>query len=87
MSRIGVSGCFGSGKAAEQPMAPIDDIDEVEQMVADIETTPSGASAPASVAGQLPTVALLIDEYVRRLRLLTWAVAIMAIVMIMRETD
>lgn len=80
---IGVSGCFGS-RAKQNP---IDDIDEAAQAVADIEDTPQAPAADPEPNAATPALAMLVGQYARRVLLLTWAVVIMAIVMIMREVD
>ena len=83
MSTLGVSGCFGSS----QSQAPIDDIDDVSQVVDDIVGTPEDeADVPVDPAPDL-ALAELVEQYVRRVRLLTWAVIALSIVAIIREVD
>ena len=77
------SGCFG-GKAYEPP---IDDIREAAKAVDDIivsdpETVPkepSQESAPDLGAAKL------LGQYVRRVRLLTWAVVAIAVYIVLKE--
>ena len=74
------SGCFGSNK----PAAVIDDINEAAAAVSAIAgTTPvENGTATAQAAAD---VAALLGQYARRLRLLTWAVVAIAVVLVMRE--
>lgn len=63
----------------------IDDIEEVGAAVEEImNTQPEGAGAV-----QEPDAAsvLILQEYVRRIRLLTWAVGVIALVLILKEVE
>lgn len=74
------SGCFGGGKAAD----PIDDLEEASETVTDIlnsENTPAAAADTTAVAD----VANLLGEYARRVRLLTWAVVAIVVVLVIKE--
>lgn len=79
------SGCFGT-KAYDPP---IDDLREAAQAVDDIigsdpETVPeepSQESAPDLGAAQL------LGQYVRRVRLLTWAVVAIAAYLVLKELE
>ena len=77
------SGCFGSTKPVNDT---IDNLKEASQVVDNItgqpvvETDPSTAQAAADVAA-------LLGQYARRLRLLTWAVVAVVVVLVLREVD
>ncbi|MBQ6729927.1 MAG: hypothetical protein IJQ83_07340 [Bacteroidales bacterium] len=77
------SGCFGQSRTPD----PIDDINEAAEAMAGIidsanQQTPTDASGAA-----MPALAVLVGQYAKRVRLLTWAVVIMAVVIVMREID
>lgn len=81
--QIGVSGCFGSTTPY-----PIDDIEEVVGAVDDIvETATPSADEPS--AGISPNMALaqLVGQYARRVRLLTWAVVAIVVVLVLKEVN
>ena len=79
--QIGISGCFGGGGTP----FPIEDITEVEAAVGEIveNDSPTGDAQ----AAQAPNLALaqLFGQYVRRVRLLTWAVVAIAIILVIKE--
>lgn len=80
---IGVSGCFGGGVTY-----PIDDIEEVETAVEEIvETATPGEDVPEPQTDNADSLALaqLVGQYARRVRLLTWAVMAIAIVLVLKE--
>lgn len=65
---------------------PIDDIKEVGAAVTDI----LGTQTDAEAGGQQDTdtaAVLILREYVRRVRLLTWAVGIIALVLLLKEVE
>lgn len=75
------SGCFGGGNPSS---APIDDLKEASQMVDDIVSSArqsSSASNQAAIAG----VTMLLGQYARRIRLLTYAVLAIAAVLVIKE--
>ena len=79
----GISGCFGSTK----PEGPIDDLDEARSAVNDIiENAPEAAQEEPS-QGAAPDLAALqvVGQYVRRVRLLTWAVVAIAVYLVLKE--
>ena len=81
MGTIGNSGLFGNYKQAD----PIDDINEVGAAVDSIiETQADDTAGPQSVDA---ASVLILKEYVRRVRLLTWAVGIIALVLIIKEAE
>lgn len=85
---IGVSGCFGGGK----PNWPVDDIGEAAAAVDDIAASASRSTVqPEGHDGCQQAdlmMAQLVGLYVRRVRLLTWAVAaIVAYLLIKELTD
>lgn len=74
------SGCFGSAP----PVADvIDNVDEVSAMVDSIVSTEGGATGDVSPTDY--TTALRLACVERRARLLTWAVAAIVAVMVLRE--
>ena len=76
-----VSGCFGN----TNEVYPINHIDEVDAAVEEIiETVEPGTEQPAGPAPDF-ALAQLIGQYIERVRLLTWAVAIIVIVLVVRE--
>lgn len=64
---------------------PIDDIKEVGAAVGDIMNTQ--ADGAGSFADPDAASVLLLQEYVRRVRLLTWAVGVIALVLILKEVE
>ncbi len=79
---MGDCGLFGYGK----PSGSIDDINEVDAAVTDI----LGTQTDAEAGGQQDTdtaAVLILREYVRRVRLLTWAVGIIALVLLLKEVE
>ena len=81
---LGVSGCFGGMSKANDP---IDDIDEAAVAVEEIVNTDSPADVAASEQAPSLALAQLVGQYARRVRLLTWAVVAIVVVMIMREVE
>lgn len=77
----GVSGCFGRPNNE-----PIDDIQDAAAAVNDIVSGEDPAPADTS-AETLASVAAVVGEYTRRVRLLTWAVVIIALVLVLKEVD
>lgn len=79
--QIGVSGCFGGASAY-----PVDDIEDVEAAVEEIigQEPPSGNGQAADETPDV-AMALLVGQYVRRVRLLTWAVVVLAAVIAVKE--
>lgn len=81
------SGCFGTSRTPD----PIDDIDEAAAAMDDIidSATRQPATEPTTVAtgAAMPALEALVAQYAARVRLLTWAVAIMAVFLVMREID
>ena len=80
---MGVSGCFGS--MTNDP-DPIDDIEEVAVAVDEIENTDTPQSDTPSQAPSL-ALAQLVEQYARRVRLLTWAVIAIVVVLVIREVE
>lgn len=83
---LGVSGCFGT---MPDPNETIDDVAEVSATVDDIiETVPGEASANVGEEYMLTVQQLgaVAGEYVRRVRLLTWAVVAIVAYLILKET-
>lgn len=80
---MGVSGCFGS--MTNDP-DPIDDIEEVAVAVDEIENTDTPQSDTSSQAPSL-ALAQLVEQYARRVRLLTWAVIAIVVVLVIREVE
>ena len=74
------SGCFGGSNQVEDV---IDTVEEVSAAVDDIATT-VGTATDEAAAYQL---AVHYASMERRIRLLTWAVAIIAIVLVLKEVD
>ncbi len=64
----------------------IDDIAEVDAAVDDILNSQAGDGAGGQQGPDAET-ALVLTEYVRRLRLLTWAVGVIALVLILKEVE
>lgn len=77
------SGCFGSNKPSNDP---IDDLNEASAMVNNIACNTNVATG-TSTAQAAADVAALLDQYARRMRLLTWAVAVIAFVLVVREMN
>lgn len=78
--QIGVSGCFGGASAY-----PVDDVDDVAAAVEEIvETAQPANEQPVAEATDID-MALLVGQYVRRVRLLTWAVVVLAAVIAIKE--
>ena len=77
------SGCFGRCATAD----PIDDIHEAADALGDILGTSGQQGTTAANDAAVPTMAALLDQYVRRVRLLTWAVVAIAVVLVMKEVD
>lgn len=73
------SGCFGGGKTTD----PIDDLNEASEAVTDIiNSADSPATADATAVADM---ANLLGEYAKRLRLLTWAVVAIVVVLVIKE--
>lgn len=79
---IGVSGCFGGAKVDY----PIDDVDEAAAAVEEIVETTDPVPTEQQ-PGPAPDLALaqLVGQYARRVRLLTWAVVAIAIMIVLKE--
>lgn len=84
MTRYGNSGCFGSGYDPEEGIDNIKEaagaIDEIAGDAGEgteIEDTTAIESYQASM--------IVLGEYLKRIRILTWAVIALAVVVIMRE--
>lgn len=69
-----------------KPSEPIDDINEVGAAVDDIMSTQPGTDDGSQQAPD-DAVMLILQEYARRVRLLTWAVGIIALVLILKEVE
>lgn len=81
---IGVSGCFGGTKAAY----PIDDINEAAAAVEEIvETTDPVPTEQQTEPAPDLALAQLVGQYARRVRLLTWAVVAIAIMLVLKEFE
>lgn len=65
---------------------PIDDIKEVGAAVDEIMNTQTETDAGGQQAPDAASL-LILQEYVRRVRLLTWAVGIIALVLILKEVE
>lgn len=80
---IGVSGCFGRRNGPD----PIDDLAEAADTVNDIMGDAPEADPQGQPQGQGPDLAAaqVLGQYVRRVRLLTWAVVAVAIYLVMKE--
>ena len=76
---MGISGCFGSSNLEY----PIDDANEAAAAVEEIVVTDDGEEPTAP--GPNLAMAQLVEQYVRRVRLLTWAVVAIAAVLIIKE--
>ena len=76
---MGISGCF-SGSTLEYP---IDDANEAAAAVEEIVVTDDGEEPTAP--GPNLAMAQLVEQYVRRVRLLTWAVMALAAYVILKE--
>ncbi len=63
----------------------IDDISEVEAAVDDILNSQSVEESDGEQAPDA-TMVLIIREYLHRIRILTWAVVVIAIVLILKES-
>lgn len=77
------SGCFGRSATAN----PIDDIHEAAEALGDIVVSTAQPSGMAATNAAVPSVTALLNQYIRRVRLLTWAVVAIVVVMVMREVD
>lgn len=77
------SGCFGHSATAD----PIDDINEAAEALGDIMGSSGQPSGTAATDAAAPAMAALIEQYVRRVRLLTWAVVAIAVVLVMKEVS
>lgn len=78
---MGNSGLFGDTGYN----GAIDDIEEVGAAVDDIIKTQ--ADNAGSSTGPDAASVLILQEYVRRVRLLTWAVGVIALVLILKEVE
>lgn len=86
MNIYGNSGCFGG----PETKAPVGDIDEAMDIVDDIVVDEPAVEEPAVVADSesvedFGKAMLVLGEYLKRIRILTWAVVALAVVVIMRE--
>lgn len=77
------SGCFGTARTADEV---IDDLEEVSSVVDDITTKDTGGDDTASAQAAFDA-SKIIGQYVRRVRILTWAVVAIAIVLVLKETN
>lgn len=75
------SGCFGLSRTPD----PIDDINEAAEAMGDIIDSANQQSPMEATGAAMPALAVLIGQYVNRVRLLTWAVVIMAVVIVVKE--
>lgn len=78
------SGCFASNRSAD----PIDDINEAAEILQDIETTDNGTEASPEetpVDAVLPQMVVVMEQYARRLRVLTFAFIALAIYVFVKE--
>lgn len=77
------SGCFGQSRTPD----PIDDIGEAAEALDDIMGSASQQQQPAtdSAGAAMPALAALVGQYARHVRLLTWAVALMAVAIVLKE--
>ena len=85
MNRYTQSGCFGS----PDTNGPIDDLEDVAETVGDIAGgTPGtpGTVNTSDVEAFEASIAVL-AEYLKRVRVLTWAVVALALVVILREVN
>ena len=81
---IGVSGCFGGAKTAW----PVDDIEEAAAAVEEIvDTDVTVPTEPQPEQAPDLEMAQLVGQFVRRVRLLTWAVVAMAFLLVLKEFD
>lgn len=76
------SGCFGTSRTPD----PIDDINEAAEAMEGIIDSANQQTPTENPGAAMPALAL-VGQYARRVRLLTWAVVIMAVVIVMREID
>lgn len=77
------SGCFGQSRTPD----PIDDINEAAEAMSGIIDSANQQTPTETPGAAMPALAVLMGQYARRVRLLTWAVVIMAVVIVMREID
>lgn len=78
------SGCFASNRSAD----PIDDINEAAEILQDIETTDNSTEASPEetpVDAVLPQMVVVMEQYARRLRVLTFAFIALAIYVFVKE--
>lgn len=78
------SGCFASNR----PANPIDDINEAAEILQDIETTDNSTEASPEetpVDAVLPQMVVVMEQYARRLRVLTLAFIALAIYVFVKE--
>lgn len=82
MNRIGNSGCFGAATNN-----PIDDIREAEAAVTDIVADAGTPETPVTEYDLATANAMagIVGEYVRRVRLLTYAVVAIALYLVLKE--
>lgn len=82
---MGVSGCFGSEKAAYEQIDTVEEastvVDDIQQGQGDGSTTPVGEDYLLTVQS-LTQVA---SEYARRIRLLTWTVVAIVVYLVLKE--
>lgn len=77
------SGCFGTSRTPD----PIDDIDEAAEAMVDIVDSANQQNPTENPGAAMPALAVLMGQYAKRVRLLTWAVVIMAVVIVWREIE
>ena len=98
MINYGNSGCFCRQESQADidlvdSIDNIDSIDETAEAVGDI-TDPASIPSAQSVAGDVTEAEaefkasmIVLTEYLKRVRVLTWAVIALAVVVIIRETN
>lgn len=75
------SGCFGTSRTPD----PIDDIGEAADALESIVGTAGQPSPDCANGAAMPAMAALVAQYIDRVRLLTWAVVLMAVVLVAKE--
>lgn len=75
------SGCFGTGREPD----PIDDIAEAAEAMAGIIDSADQQTPTVNPGAAMPALAALVGQYARCVRMLTWAVALMAIVLVAKD--
>lgn len=75
------SGCFGTSRTPD----PIDDIGEAAEAMGDIIDSANQQTTTVATDAAMPAMAALVAQYINRVRMLTWAVVLMAIVLVAKE--